>query len=242
MAEPVERTSIRSGNLLLNGLPPADLARLKPHLHRISTEPRFPLWEPDQPIKSVHFPINSVNSILATDEEGGEIEVGTVGKEGMVGLPLFLGATSAPGRAFTQIGGDDLRMDAGHFVELAHAIPSLRQRLKVYTQAFVVQVSQSVACNRLHSADQRLARWLLSCADRVGQYRFPLTQQFMAQMLGVRRATVSEAASGLQERGLIRYTRGIIDITDPAGLLETACSCYRIVRDEFDRLLGSPAG
>jgi CRP-like cAMP-binding protein len=242
MAEPVERTTIRSGNRLLKNLPAGDLAKLKPHLQRISTEPRFPLWEPDQPIRTVHFPISSVNSIIATDHEGGEVEVGTIGNEGIVGLPLFLGAPSTPGRAFTQIGGDTLRMDAGHFLEFANSMASLRQRLQLYTQGFLVQVSQSVACNRLHSADQRLARWLLSCADRVGKERFPLTQEFMAQMLGVRRATVSEAASDLQDRGLIRYSRGTIEIPDPEGLEEAACACYRIVRDEFDRLLGSPVG
>ncbi|HKT58800.1 MAG TPA: Crp/Fnr family transcriptional regulator [Gemmatimonadales bacterium] len=242
MAEPVARGTARNGNRLLSQLPPEDLGRLRSHLVRVSTQPRDPLWEPDQPIQNVLFPLSSVNSILAVDDNGGQVEVGTVGNEGLVGLPLFLGARSAPGRAFTQIAGDSLRMDAGVFTEFATSMASLRRRLQLYTQAFVVQVSQSVACNQLHSADQRLARWLLSCADRVGEDRFPLTQEFMAQMLGVRRATVSEAASSLQDRGLVKYSRGTLEICDRPGLIEAACSCYRIVRDQFDKLLGMPRG
>jgi len=242
MAEPAIRETARNRNRLLSLLPPEDLARLKPHLVRVSTEPRDPVWEPDRPIPSVLFPISSVNSIIAMDDQGGQVEVATIGNEGVVGLPLFLGTRSAPGRAFTQIGGDALRMEAGPFIEFANSMASLRSRLQLYTQGFVIQVSQSVACNQLHPADQRLARWLLSCADRVGEERFPLTQEFMAQMLGVRRATVSEAARALQERGLIKYSRGTLEITDRDGLIETACSCYRIVRDHYDKLLGTPRG
>ena len=242
MADPVLRDTARNGNRLLSLLPPEDLARLKPHLVRISTEPRAPMWEPDRPIPSVFFPINSVNSILATDDQGGQVEVATIGNEGLVGLPLFLGTRSSPGRAFTQIGGDNLRMDAGAFAEFANSMVSLRRSLQLYTQGFLVQVSQSVACNQLHAADQRLARWLLSCADRVGEDRFPLTQEFMAQMLGVRRATVSEAAGALQDRGLVKYSRGTIEIRDRPALTEAACGCYRIVRDQYDKLLGIPRG
>jgi CRP-like cAMP-binding protein len=227
----------RNGNRILAGLSSGDRARLEPHLERIRTEPRDPLWEPGEPIRTAYFPETSVNSILAVDHQGGEVEVGTVGYEGVVGLPLFLGATAAPGRAFTQIGGEGHRMDAGAFMRLAEELPSLRDLLRRYTQAFVTQVSQSVACNRLHSPAQRLARWMLSCADRVGSDRFPMTQEFMGQMLGVRRATVGEAAQELQERGLIRYSRGIIEILDRDAMAVAACPCYRIVRDEFERLL-----
>ena len=231
----------RNGNRILAGLSPADRSQLEPHLERVRTEPRDSLWEPDQPIRTVIFPETSVNSIIAIDGEGGEVEVGTVGYEGVVGLPLFLGAATAPGRAYTQIGGESYRVDAETFTRLANSLPSLRDMLRRYTQGFVSQVSQSVACNRLHSLGERLARWLLSCADRVGENRFPLTQEFMAQMLGVRRATVGEAAKDLQERGLIRYSRGTVEILDRGGLETAACSCYRIVRDEFDKLLGTGA-
>ena len=232
----------RNGNRILAGLPAEDLARLRSHFERVHTEARSPLWEPNRPIEAVYFPIDSVNSIIATDQEDGEVEVGTVGNEGLVGLPLFLGARAAPGRAFTQVAGENFRMAAGPFVEFAASMPALRERLQRYTQGFLVQVSQSVACNRLHPADQRLARWLLSCADRVGEDRFPLKQEFMAQMLGVRRATVSQAASALQDSGLIRYSRGMIDIVDRRGLIQAACNCYRIVRDEYAKLLDVPRG
>jgi CRP-like cAMP-binding protein len=232
----------RNGNRILACLSGQDRERLRGHLERVVTQPRHSLWEHSQPITAVYFPVTSVNSVIAVDQEGGEVEVATVGNEGLVGLPLFLGATTAPGRSFTQIGGESERLDASTFREMVHTLPSLRAALQRYTQGFINQVSQSVACNRLHSPDQRLARWLLSCADRVGGPRFPLTQEFMAQMLGVRRATVSEAAQALQERGLIAYSRGTIEILDKPALTDAACPCYRIVRDEFDKLMGAPPG
>jgi CRP-like cAMP-binding protein len=232
----------RNGNRILARLPAGDLTRMSSRLERVRSESRSPLWEPNRPIQAVYFPIDSVNSIIAMDDQDGEVEVGTIGNEGLVGLPLFLGARSAPGRAFTQISGESYRLEAGEFLQFATSMPAFRDMLQRYTQAFVVQVSQSVACNRLHSADQRLARWLLSCADRVGSDRFPLKQEFMAQMLGVRRATVSEAASALQERELVRYRRANIEILDRPGLMAAACSCYRIVRDEFEKLLGASKG
>ena len=231
-----------NGNRILAGLSADDRARLEPHLERVRTEARDPLWEPGLPIRTVLFPETSVNSVIAVDGEGGEVEVGTIGYEGVVGLPLFLGATTAPGRAFTQIGGEGYRMEADAFVGLAQSLPSLRELLRRYTQGFVAQVSQSVACNRLHHPAQRLARWLLSCADRVGEDRFPMTQEFMAQMLGVRRATVGEAAQELQGRSLIRYSRGVIEVLDREAMQEAACPCYGIVRAEYEKLLGAGAG
>ncbi|HKU61094.1 MAG TPA: Crp/Fnr family transcriptional regulator [Gemmatimonadales bacterium] len=237
-----ESSTLRNGNRILAGLSAADRASLEPFLERVRLEPRASFWETGRPIRTVVFPETLVASIIATDEEGGEVEVGTVGYEGVVGLPLFLGATTAPGRAFTQIGGDGSRMDAEAFTRFAASLPEFRTRLQRYTQGFVAQVSQSVACNRLHSPSQRLARWLLSCADRVGADRFPMTQEFLGQMLGVRRATVGEAAQELQERGLIRYTRGVIDVLDRSALEQVACPCYGIVRREYDKLLGTALG
>lgn len=242
MAAPAERGAPGYGNRLLTLLSPADLKRIAPHMRRVQTNVRDSLWEPNQPIDTVYFPLTSVNSIIAIDEQGGEVEVGTIGNEGLVGLPVFLGATAAPGRAFTQIAGESERMSTTEFLHAVQTMPSLRDVLQLYTQGFVSLVSQSVACNRLHSPDQRLARWLLSCADRVGGDQFAMTQEFMGQMLGVRRATVNEAAQALQERQLLQYSRGILRITDHEGLVAAACPCYRIVRDEFDKLLGMPAG
>ena len=242
MAAPEERSVYGRENRLLALLTPSDRKRIAPMLGRVHTEVRTPLWEPNRPIQSVYFPLTSVNSVIAIDDEGGEIEVGTIGNEGLVGLPVFLGAETAPGRAFTQIEGDSERMAADDFARAAQTMPSLREALQLYTQGFVTQISQSVACNQLHSPDQRLARWLLSCADRVMDDQFAMTQQFLGQMLGVRRATVNEAAQHLQERGLIQYSRGLLRIIDREGLTAAACPCYRIVRDEFDKLLGMPRG
>jgi CRP-like cAMP-binding protein len=176
------------------------------------------------------------------DPDGGAVEVGTVGNEGLAGLPVFLGAQSTPQRAFIQISGRAYRLDSRAFLSLASESSKLREVLHLYTQGFVTQVSQSVACNLLHDSGRRLARWLLMCHDRVGQDQFEITQDFMAQMLRVPGATVDEAAGSLQEAGLISLRGGVLQIEDRAGLEDAACPCYRIVRDEFDRLLGAPVG
>jgi CRP-like cAMP-binding protein len=230
-----------STNRILKGLSTAEFERLQPSLSRVQLVARDPLWEPNRPIEAVYFPLTCVTSVMAMDEQGGEVEVGTVGNEGLVGLPVFLGAVSSPGRAFTQIAGEAEQMPVDEF-QRATRDGALRHLINLYTQGFVTQVSQSVACNRLHNPQQRLARWLLSCRDRVGEDVFPLKQEFMAQMLGVRRATVSDAASALQDAGLIAYSRGTIHIRDRRALEDEACDCYKIVRNEFDRLLGRPFG
>jgi CRP-like cAMP-binding protein len=165
------------------------------------------------------------------------VEVGTVGNEGMLGLPVFLGADSSPGAAFCQVPGRALRMPAEALRAAASVEGPLRDLLQRYAQALMDQIAQSAACNRAHSTEERLCRWLLMTHDRVGADRFPLTQEFLGQMLGVRRAGVSATASILQRAGFIRYSRGTITITDRAGLESASCGCYRVVRDEFDRLL-----
>jgi CRP-like cAMP-binding protein len=199
------------------------------------------LWEPNQPIEAVYFPIDAVASILALFD-GGSVEVGTIGNEGCVGLPVFLGATTSTGRAMVQVAGEGERLDIAVFRREAHREGRLRQILERYTQAFVTQVSQSTACNRAHSVEQRLARWLLIVRDRVRRNEFLLTHEFLGQMLGVRRATVSETAAALQRVKLISYHRGVITIRDEPGLERAACECYWIVRHEFERLLGTESG
>jgi CRP-like cAMP-binding protein len=170
--------------------------------------------------------------------DGLAVEAGTVGNEGMVGLPLYLGAETSPHRAFSQVPGEALRMRAGDFTaELARQGP-LHAVLKRYNQALINQMAYSVACNRLHSVEERMCRWLLMTQDRVGAEQFPLTQEFLAQMLGVRRPSVTVVAGILQKAGLIVYSRGLITIRDRAGLEAASCECYRVVRDELDRLLG----
>jgi CRP-like cAMP-binding protein len=199
------------------------------------------LWEPNRPIEAVYFPIDAVASILAL-AEGHTVEVGTIGNEGFVGLPVFLGATSSPGRALVQVAGQGVRLDLAVFRREAHRAGRLRQLLERYTQAFMTQVSQTTACNRAHSIKQRLARWLRIVRDRVNRNEFPLTHEFLGQMLGVRRATVSDTAAALQRVKLISYHRGIVTIRNGRGLEREACECYRLVRQEFERLLGSQSG
>lgn len=231
----------QNGNLILAALPHDDFARLRPHLITVNLKQKHPVWQPNQPFQEIYFPLDAVVSVLAV-AEGGLVEVATIGKEGVVGLPAFLGAETSPGMAFCQVPGRSERLAIKVFLREAHREGALRRQLHLYTQGFMVQVAQSTVCNRLHSAEQRLARWLLSVADRVGRVEFPLTHEFMAQMLGVRRATVTETAGSLQHARLIRYSRGTITIRNRAGLERTACECYRIVRDEFDRLLGVRTG
>ena len=196
------------------------------------------LYTPRVPIEHVYFPVNGVMSMLAEVEKGQMVEVATVGNEGMIGLPLFLGADITPGIAFSQVPGDAYRMSAAHFKELIHEANGFTSVLHRYTQALMTQISQGTACNRAHNNKQRCARWLLLTRDRVGTDEFPLTQEFLSQMLGVRRATVSEVASELQANKAIEYSRGVIRVIDRKRLEAASCQCYSIIRDEYDRMYG----
>lgn len=210
---------------------------IAPHLEKVSLGLRHILYESLKPIENIYFPINGVMSMLAEMEEDNLVEVATVGNEGMVGLPLFLGATLTPGKAFSQVPGDALQMTAASFRRVTENGGPLVKILHRYTQALMIQISQGTACNRAHSIDQRCARWLLLTHDRVGADEFTLTQEFLSQMLGVRRATVNDIALKLQEAGYISYTRGRIRITNRKGLESVSCRCYQIIRDEYDRML-----
>ncbi len=224
-------------NRLLSVLPPDELERLRPHLEPVTLSFRENLYRPNERISHVYFPCSAICSLVLTLEGGATVEVGTVGNEGMLGLHVFLGAGSVPGQSYCQIPGRALRLPAEILGrETADGGP-LHDLLQRYAQALMNLISQSAACNRGHSIDERCARWLLMTHDRVGADRFPLTQQFLAQMLGVRRAGVNAAASILQRAGFIRYSRGVITVTDRPGLESAACACYRTVRDEFERLL-----
>jgi CRP-like cAMP-binding protein len=179
-----------------------------------------------------------VMSMLADIEEDNLVEVATVGNEGMVGLPLFLGATMTPGQAFAQVPGAALRMSAAAFVKAVNGSGALSSVLHRYTQALMIQISQGPGCNRAHEIGQRCARWLLLTHDRVGADEFSLTQEFLGQMLGVRRATVNNIAVQFQEAGYIEYSRGSIRICNRKKLEELSCNCYFVIRDEYDRMLG----
>jgi CRP-like cAMP-binding protein len=227
-------------NRLLGALPKGAYERLLPDLRTVSLGLKEVLYEPDEPITYVYFPNNGVISLVTVMEDGATVEVGTVGNEGMAGLPVFLGADSSPGKAFSQIPGESARMRADalrRHVERGGPLVSLLHR---YTQALMAEMAQSIACNRLHSLEERCARWLLMTQDRVGSDRFALTQQFLAQMLGARRPSVTVAAGMLQRAELIGYSRGKIAVLDRKGLEAVSCECYRVVRREFDRLAGGP--
>lgn len=190
-------------------------------------------------IDSVYFPLDAVASLLNLVEDEGGVEVATIGNEGLVGLPVSWGAGYANSRELVQVQvpGEVLRMDADVFGAEIAGQGSLSSVVQRYTQAFFAQLTQQVACNGLHSIQERCARWLLLTHDRVGSDEFPLTQEFLAQMLGARRPTVSTAAGILSQAGFIRYRRGRLTVTDREGLESASCECYAVVRDVFDRLL-----
>lgn len=227
-------------NQLLALLPTTTYQQLLPKLEPVSLPIRQVLYEENQPIEYVYFPLNAVVSCLAIMDDGTQVEVGTVGYEGFVGVPVFLGASSTSGRAIVQILGKGLRMPSQVFGHEVEQNGSLTRILHRYVQALMADMAQQVACNRLHSVQQRCARWLLTTRDRVRVAEFPLTQEFLAQMLGVRRATVNEVAQSLQHQGLIRYRHGIITVLDAEGLEAAACECYHIVRAQYDRMLDDP--
>ncbi len=193
-------------------------------------------YEPGQALDYVYFPLSGVISVVAVTQNNTQVEVATVGNEGMVGLPLFLEANSTPGKAYAQVPGESFRLEAEVFQKQVQALPALTRILHRYTSAFLLQVSQGMVCNRIHSLTERCARWLLMTHDRVGRDQFLLTQEFLGYMLGVRRARASEVAAKLKERGLIHYSRGNIQILDRPGLEGLSCECYRTVKQEFDRL------
>jgi CRP-like cAMP-binding protein len=196
------------------------------------------LYEPGGHLDHMYFPTTAVVSLLYTMENGSTAEMGLAGNDGVVGVALFLGGDTTPNRAVVQIGGSAFRMKAKVLrEEFARGGPFQRVLLR-YTQTLITQISQTAVCNRLHAVEQRLCRWLLLCHDRVQSDELEMTQEFIANMLGGRRESVTVAAGHLQDAGWIHYARGHISILDRKGLEGAVCECYRIVRDEFDRLYG----
>ena len=226
-------------NRLLRVLTPPTLTQILPALEPARLDMKEVLAAPNVPIRFVYFPLHGVVSLISTLADGTMVEVATIGNEGLIGLPLFLRANSLPFTAFVQVPGEALRIAAEAFGRLLREGPEAFSHLLYrYTQALFNQLAQHVVCNRLHPVAQRCARWLLLTHDRVGQAAFPLTHEFLAQMLGVRRASVTEVAGRLQKAGLIHYRYGIITILDRAGLEVASCECYGVIQQEYDRLLG----
>ena len=222
-------------NRVLASIPPKDYKRLHAQLEPVELKFGEVLFEPGEAIKHVYFPVDCLISLLTAVDKRRTLEVGMVGNEGMAGMPFILGMGVSGVRAIVQGSGSALRMASVPFrIEFERNQP-LQDALYRYTYALMAQISQTAACNRFHEGEPRLSRWLLMTRDRVGADEFPLTHEFLAHMLGLRREGVTEAASALKRRNLISYTRGKIQILDVKGLKKSSCSCYQTVKTVFDR-------
>jgi CRP-like cAMP-binding protein len=222
-------------NLLLDALPSEDRARIQGHFERVPLPLGMTIYEADQAITHVYFPLRGIVSMVSAMPEG-TVEVGTVGREGMTGVPIVLQADSMPTRAFVQVEGAALCTSAETLRRDMRESPALERLLQRYALALFDQAAQNAACNRLHVLEARCARWLLMSHDRVGTDVVPLKQTFLAQMLGVHRPAVTVAAGTLQHAGMIRYTRGKVTIVDRRALEGAACGCYEITRRSFEQL------
>ncbi len=223
----------RRGNAILNALPAVDRDRLIAEMTLIPLKIKTILFDAGQVVSHVYSPTSGVISLVTPLEEGSIVEVATIGNEGIVGVPIQPHGSLAV-RAISQVAGSVLRMDADAFLAETEGNGPLRDLVRNYTLALFGQISQAAACNRLHSSEERLSRWLLMSRDRVGRDDFRITHDFLGQMLGSRRATVSLSAGMLQAAGLIRYSRGRVVIRNRAGLEAASCECYGVIRRLFD--------
>ena len=224
-------------NHLLAALPAEDLARLAPSLERIPLQLGEALYESGSRMRHVFFPTTSIVSLLYVMEDGASAEIAIVGNEGIVGVSLFMGGETTPSRAVVQSAGHAYRLKGQALKEEFYRAGPMQRLLLRYTQALLTQMAQTAVCNRHHSLDQQLCRWLLLSLDRLRSNELIMTQELIANMLGVRREGVTEAAGNLQRAGLIEYSRGRITVLDRPGLEARSCECYGVVRKEFERLL-----
>lgn len=227
-----------AANRLLAALPKEEYRRLVPELELVEMPFAEVLYEPGKQIRYAYFPNDSIVSLLAEVSDRSTLEVGLVGSEGVAGISVFMGVDKSPLRAIVQGAGTAMRMKASVLRKDVGGAKSLQRLLLLYAHTLLTQVSRTAACNRFHMVDARLARWLLMCGDRLGMDEFLLTQDFISNMLGVRREGVSKAAGVLQTDGLINYSRGRIKLLDRAGLQAVACECYSILKGESDSYLG----
>ncbi len=225
-------------NRLLAALPADEYAALHPHLEVLYLVPGAPIYEPGEAMRHVYFPLTGITSVVAMMAEGGMVEVGTIGREGLVGLPIFHGTDRSPLKTIAQVPGHHARLPVAAFRAAASQGTALHDVLHHFAQAYYVLTAQCGACNRLHPVEGRCARWLLLTHDRAGADTFQLTHEFLGYMLGARRPSVTVAAGMLQRAGLITYHRGVVTILDRPGLEAATCECYGTIRDEFARLLG----
>jgi CRP-like cAMP-binding protein len=228
-------------NLLLASLPAAERARLDPYLTPVDMPFKLTITEPDQPIDYLYFPTNAVTSTVQLLSDGSSIETGLMGLEGLAGVQVWLGQRSTPAYTFVQVPGRGHRMTTADFIrEVRRTDSPLNDLVAAYVHAFLVMTSQAAACNRLHTVDERMCRWLSMTHTRVGRDEFPLRQEFLAQMLGVHRPTVSTAANLLQKAGLITYSRGHLRILDRKALEAGSCECYAIMEAQFEKIFDQP--
>ena len=223
-------------NHLLAALPDDEWKRWRPQLEQVEMPLGQVLYESGYTLSHVYFPTSAIVSLLYVMENGASAEIAVVGNEGIVGISLFMGGESTPGRAVVQSAGQGFRLKAEAIKDEFNRAPVLHLLLR-YTQALITQMSQTAVCNRHHSLDQQLCRWLLLSLDRLQDDELVMTQELIANMLGVRREGVTEAALKLQAAGLIRYARGHISVLDRPGLERRTCECYAVVKKEYDRLL-----
>jgi CRP-like cAMP-binding protein len=224
-------------NHLLAALPKIDLERLQPQLTLVSLPLGTALYESGVVLQHAYFPVDSIVSLLYVMADGASAEIAVVGRDGMVGVSLFMGGETTPSRAVVQSAGHAYRLEAGLLRAEFKRTGALQPLLLRYTQALLTQMAQTAVCNRLHSLDQQLCRWLLLSLDRLPSNELIMTQELIANMLGVRREGVAEAAAKLQEARLIQYSRGRIVVLDRAGVEAQTCECYAVVKRESDRLL-----
>ena len=234
---PTRQKNTPVGNRLLAALPAKEYQRLLAELEPVSLTFGEILFEPGDNIRHVYFPNNSIVSLLSAVGKREHLEVGIVGNDGMAGLPVFMGVSKSRTRGLVQGEGSAWRMKAAALRRELSNGSSLHKLLHRYTHSLLTQISQSAACNRFHLVNQRLARWLLMTHDRIEGDEFRLTQEFLSQMLGVRREGVTLAAGVLQKQQLIRYSRGRIRVLDRAGLEAASCTCYAVVKDKYDNFL-----
>jgi CRP-like cAMP-binding protein len=235
-------SSVARQNLLLNKLTDAELQQCLGHFEIVESKLKDMLCQQGQPIEYNYFPCGSVISNLIYMEDGLAIEVGTIGNESFSGVEVLFGATEAIETAICQIAGVSLRVEVNDFKNLIADHAPLQDLLRRAGQAYLFMVSQTAACNRLHHVDGRFARWLLITHDRVKEDEFPLTQEFLAMMLGVQRPSVNVVAGAFQQAGIVKYTRGKMRVLDRERLEEAACECYGKVRRNYERLLDIPYG
>jgi CRP-like cAMP-binding protein len=224
-------------NHLLSVLPKAEWERIAPHLVELDMPLGEVVYESGDRLDYVYFPTTAIVSLLYVMEDGASAEIAIVGNEGLIGIALFMGGETTPSRAVVQSAGQAYRLGAHFLKEEFHRAGPVQRLLLRYTQALITQMAQTAVCNRHHSIDQQLCRWLLLSVDRLPSNELRMTQELIANMLGVRRSGVTEAAMKLQDAGLIRYSYGHIEVIDRPGLEARVCECYGVVRREFDRLL-----